>query len=135
MALVITDASFDEEVRNSPLPVLVDFWATWCGPCQVMGPIIEEVATELTGNIKVCKMDVDENPTEPGKLNIMSIPTLILFDGGQKVDQWMGTRTKEDLLAKLNGYLATKGSSKVDASTIAATPMPKVMDDDQEKAA
>ena len=85
MALThVTDETFEEEVLKSEKPVMVDFWATWCGPCQMLGPIVEQVAGE-TEDIKICKMDVDENPATAMKYQIMSIPTMILYKNGQEV--------------------------------------------------
>ena len=84
--LHVTDDNFDTEVLSSDLPVLVDFWAEWCGPCKMIAPILEEIATEYAGKVKVCKVDVDANPDMPGKFNIRGIPTLIVFKGGNAVD-------------------------------------------------
>ena len=98
MGNIFTDANFEQEVLTSDKPVFVDFWAPWCGPCQMMGPIVEEIAKELEGkNIKIGKMNVDENPNTPGHYNVMSIPTFILFKGGQVVDQVVGGVQKEKL--------------------------------------
>ena len=83
-------------------PVLVDFWAVWCGPCQVQGPIVEEVAKELDGKVKVGKMDVDQNPQTAQTFGIMSIPTLMIFKGGTVVKQFIGVQSKESLKAELS---------------------------------
>jgi len=101
-AITVTDASFESEVLKSATPVLVDFWAAWCGPCRMQGPIVEEVAQELGGKAKVGKLNVDENPTTAQKFNVMSIPTLILFKDGMVVKQFVGVQSKETLLAELN---------------------------------
>jgi thioredoxin 1 len=102
MALEITDANFDEEViKENDKPVLVDFWAPWCGPCQMMGPILEEVAKEAADFAKVGKLNVDENPTTAGQYGVMSIPTLIIFKGGQPVKQLVGVQSKEALIEEL----------------------------------
>jgi len=102
MALEITDANFEEEVLNeNDKPVLVDFWAPWCGPCQMMGPILEEVAEEAKDFAKVGKLNVDENPETAGKYGVMSIPTLIIFKGGQPVKQLVGVQSKEALVEEL----------------------------------
>lgn len=99
--LDITDQAFETEVLQSKTPVLVDFWAVWCGPCQVQGPIVEEVATAMGEKAKVVKMNVDENPTYPQKFGIMSIPTLMIFKGGNMVKQFIGVTSKDVLIAEL----------------------------------
>ena len=86
----LSDANFEAEILKSTTPALVDFWAPWCGPCRVVGPVVEELAAQLTGQIKVAKMNVDENPITPGKYGIRGIPTLILFKGGEVLDQIVG---------------------------------------------
>ncbi len=102
MAQTVTDDQFQNEVLQSDVPVLVDFWAVWCGPCRTMEPIIEELADEYAGKVKVMKMNVDESPVTPGNYNIMSIPTFILYKGGQPVKIFVGTRSKEDMKAELD---------------------------------
>lgn len=97
----VTDANFNEEVLNSDKPVLVDFWAAWCGPCRMMGPVIDEIASEYQDTLKVCKMNVDENPDTPARYGIMSIPTLILFKDGKPVKKLIGFRPKNDIVAEL----------------------------------
>ena len=103
MPSAVTDSSFDKDVLQSSLPVLVDFWAPWCGPCRALGPVIDELATEYEGKVSIVKMNVDENPSTPGKYGIRAIPTLILFKGGQVVEQVTGAVSKsslKDLLAQ-----------------------------------
>ena len=94
----ITDASFASDVTNSQIPVIVDFWAPWCGPCRAMSPILDEISKELEGKIKVCKMNIDDNPIGPGKLGIMSIPTIIFFKDGEIIDRKIGMHTKQNLI-------------------------------------
>jgi len=95
--LALSDANFDREVLQSDLPVLVDFWATWCSPCKAIAPLIDAVADEYAGKIKVGKVNVDENPATPGKYGVRGIPTLILFKGGSVVDQVVGAIPKSQL--------------------------------------
>lgn len=97
----VTDASFDQEVLQSDLPVLVDFWAEWCGPCRMMGPVVEELADSYAGKVKVCKLNVDENPQTASRYQIMSIPTLLLFKGGQEQDRIIGYQPREQLAGRL----------------------------------
>ena len=102
MEYEFTDQNFETEVLKSEIPVLVDFFAVWCGPCQMMAPVVEELAEELEGKIKVGKMNADENPQTSEKYNIMSIPTLILFKDGQVVKTFQGFRTKEDIIREIS---------------------------------
>lgn len=97
MALQINDSTFDAEVLKSDIPVLVDFWAPWCGPCRAMGPVIDELAEEYAGKIKICKMNVDESSATPGKYGIRAIPTLILFKDGEVLDQTTGAISKSSI--------------------------------------
>jgi thioredoxin 1 len=101
MAMQFTDQNFEAEVLKSDKPVLVDFWAVWCGPCQMMGPIIEELAEEVKEKYKVGKLNVDENRVTAGEYSVMSIPTLIIFKGGKAVKQLVGVQAKENLKEEL----------------------------------
>jgi thioredoxin len=95
----VTDATFEAEVLKSPVPVLLDCWAPWCGPCQRMTPVMRELAADLAGQVKVAKLNVDQNPALSGKLAIQSIPTILLFRNGQVIAQTMGAVPKEGLKA------------------------------------
>lgn len=106
MAKVLTDQNFEQEVLKADKPVLVDFWAPWCGPCQIMGPIIEELAQEMEGKAIVGKLNVDENPIAAQRYGIMSIPTLIIFKRGIIVDQIVGVQPKEILKEKLETFIS-----------------------------
>lgn len=101
MAMQLTDQNFEQEVLKNDKPVLVDFWAAWCGPCQMMGPIIDELAEELKDKFKVGKLNVDENRETAAKYSVMSIPTLIIFKNGEAVKQLVGVQSKEGLKEEL----------------------------------
>jgi thioredoxin 1 len=100
--ITITDDTFDSEVLQSETPVVVDFWATWCGPCKMIAPILEEIATEYDGKVKITKLDVDSNNQTAGKYNIMSIPSLLFFKNGEVVDQVVGAIPKSQLLQRID---------------------------------
>lgn len=100
--VTITDQNFETEVLKSDKPVLVDFWAVWCGPCQMQGPIVEQVAQEFLGKAKVGKLNVDENPQMAQKYGVMSIPTLMIFKNGAVVKQFIGVQSKDVLASELN---------------------------------
>ncbi len=105
MEVIFTDDNFKEEALSSDIPVLVDFWAPWCGPCQMMGPIVKELAGELDSKAKMGKLNVDENPTVAGKYKVMSIPTFLVFKDGEVVDQMVGGVTKEKLKEMLEKHI------------------------------
>jgi len=104
-ATAVTDASFEQDVLKSDVPVLVDFWAPWCGPCRMVAPIVDEIAKEFDGKIKVFKLNTDENPNVASQYGIRSIPTLMIFKGGQKVDTDVGAVPKTTLSSTLSKYL------------------------------
>jgi thioredoxin 1 len=103
--LIISDGNFEQSVLKSEVPALVDFWAPWCGPCRAVGPVVEELATEYAGKIKIGKMNVDDNKETPSRYGVRGIPTLILFKDGQIVDQIVGAHPKakiKELLDKVS---------------------------------
>ncbi len=107
MEKIFTDDNFEKEVLKSPVPVLVDFWAPWCGPCKITGPIVEAVARDFDGKgASVGKLNVDEHPSVASRYNILSIPTLIIFKNGQPVDQMVGVQPKEKLEERLKKAMA-----------------------------
>ena len=95
---VITDANFEDEVERSPLPVLVDMWAPWCGPCRQVGPVVEQLAVELVGRMRVAKLNVDENPATAARFQIQSIPALLMFKDGREMDRIIGAHQKSEIL-------------------------------------
>ncbi|MCY4159983.1 MAG: thioredoxin [Bacteroidetes bacterium] len=105
-AIELTDANFQAEVINSDVPVLVDFWAAWCGPCRAIAPIVSELATEYEGKAKVGKVDVDTNPQTATSYGIRSIPTLLFFVGGEVRDQMIGSASKREFQKKLDALVA-----------------------------
>ena len=101
----ITDASFDQEVIRSEIPVLVDFWASWCGPCRMMDPVLKDLARELSGRVKVAKLNVDENPQTAGRFGVQSIPTMMVVRNGQITDKWVGAMPAPTLRSRLASWL------------------------------
>jgi len=104
--VTVTDTNFQSEVIESDIPVLVDFWASWCSPCKMIAPIVEELADEYEGKVKVAKVDVDANPVTPGMFGVMSIPTLMLFKGGKAEERIVGYQPKPKLKAVLDTVVA-----------------------------
>ena len=102
----ISDGTFDKEVLQSPLPVLIDFWAPWCGPCRAIGPVVEDLAKSYEGKLKVVKMNVDENPATPGRYGVRGIPNLILFRGGEVKEQIVGAVPRAHLVKAIDQVLA-----------------------------
>src|SRR5262249_41036608 len=102
----VTDANFDQDVLKSEQPVLVDFWATWCGPCRAIAPIVDELATQYQGKVKIGKMDVDRNSATPMRYRVTGIPTLLVFKGGKVVEQMVGYKSKEDIEQALDRHLS-----------------------------
>ena len=103
--VAVTDATFDAEVKQSDIPVVVDFWAEWCGPCKLLTPVIDELAAEYSGKIKIAKVNVDQQANLAARYGIRSIPTIIIFKGGEVAEQMVGMQAKEALKAKLDSLL------------------------------
>jgi thioredoxin 1 len=101
----VTDQNFDQDVLKAETPVLVDFWAAWCGPCRAIAPIVEELAGEYAGKVKIGKMDVDRNNATPMRYGVRGIPTLLVFKGGQVVEQLVGYKPKEAISQALNKHI------------------------------
>ena len=108
--LQFTDSAFEQEVLNSNVPVLVDFWAPWCGPCKAMSPTVDALAAEYAGKIKIGKMNTDDNPATPMRYQVRGIPTLLLFKGGKVVDQRVGAMPKAEVLKMIEPHLANVAS-------------------------
>ena len=103
--LTLTDSTFDEQVGASATPLLVDFWAEWCGPCKMIAPILEDISKEQAGRVAIAKLNIDENPDTAQRFGVMSIPTLLLFKEGQLVNRIVGAKPKNALLTELDAHL------------------------------
>ena len=104
--LTLSDATFDEAIGGADTPVLVDFWAEWCGPCKMIAPTLEEIATEQSGKLTIAKLNVDDNPDTARRFDVMSIPTLLVFKGGEQVKRLVGAKGKGQLLQDLDEFIA-----------------------------
>ena len=104
--VTVTDANFGAEVERSPLPVLLDMWAPWCGPCGMVAPVVEELAAEMAGRVRVAKLNVDENPATAARFRVQSIPTLLLLKGGRELDRIVGVQSKAEILQRLERVAA-----------------------------
>jgi thioredoxin 2 len=102
----VTDASFAQDVERSPVPVLVDAWAPWCGPCHMIAPVIDQLATELAGRVRVVKLNVDDNPRTAARFNLRSIPTLLVLKDGREVDRLVGVQPKQEITRRLERAIA-----------------------------
>jgi len=122
---VVSDQTFEQDVLKADTPVLVDFWATWCGPCRMVAPVLEEVAAEQGEKIRIAKLDVDANPITAGRFGVRAIPTMILFKNGREADRIVGFHAKPQLMQKLTPHLTMAAPSATATPTASSTATPK----------
>ena len=121
---IVSDQTFEQEVLKSDTPVLVDFWATWCGPCRMVAPVLEEVASEQGDKLRVAKLDVDANPITAGRFGVRAIPTMIVFKNGREADRIVGYHPKPQLMQKLAPHLSVAAAPSSAATPSASTTTP-----------
>jgi thioredoxin 2 len=114
--ITVTDATFAGEIERSPLPVLLDMWAPWCGPCHMVAPVIEQLATESAGRVRVAKLNIDENPITTRRFNVRSIPTLLVLKDGREIDRIVGVQPKSEIIRRLESAIA-RGAAESDAAS------------------
>jgi thioredoxin 2 len=102
---VVTDANFAAQVEQSPLPVLLDMWAAWCGPCRMIAPVLEQLAAELAGRVRVAKLNIDENPQTTARFDVRSVPTLLVMKDGREVDRLVGALPKQEIMRRLQAFI------------------------------